>query len=86
MVRRSWYGTVTAPTNLPKTSGHYAPVQCIADADNHCIFDLYFKPKDEGSGLGLDLALSIIENHEGGLPLIHPWARHGFSPFSPCCR
>ena len=44
----------------------------IADADNHRIFDLYFKPKDEGSGLGLDLALSIIENHEGGLPLIHP--------------
>lgn len=80
MVWRTWYGTVTAATNLHLTSGHCA-CSSIADADLYRISDLYFKPNDEGSGLGLDSALSIIENHEGGLPSILPLGKAWFSLF-----
>lgn len=63
--------TVNAATNLPLAPGHY--VSCsiadkgsgIDEEDLHRIFDPYFTTKDEGNGLGLASALSIIHNHQG---------------------
>ncbi len=37
----------------------------IPEADSKRIFDLYYTTKDSGSGLGLTIVKSIIEEHEG---------------------
>lgn len=63
--------TVELGDALPLNPGHYV---CCSIADNgpgiseedlYRVFDPYFTTKDEGTGLGLASALSIIHNHQG---------------------
>lgn len=75
-------------SDLPLESGPYIKTEIedkgtgIPSEHLSRLFDPYFSTKEQGRGLGLTIAFSVVRRHGGTLPCVPPWAEGRPLPFT----